>query len=309
MNLIEKDHAIIFSIIILLSYIFIGFLFGFFFFSLFSKNQQKKRPNEKTTWDLSKEGMISAFFAQFSSFIVSLIGFNILIKKIDISENFFEMIGFSKINLLIFIPFLLTVILFLGPISFKYYDFRIFCEEKSITFSFSNFLLWIKEDPFCYLPKTKWKLIKNCVFAPLSEEFTFRSFLIVVFFLAKFNLNFCIFYSSLIFSLAHISFFLQNIFFKKVPIIPSIFELFFQMGYTFLFGIYTSYLFIKTHFLVPLFLIHSFCNFLGFPPLHRLFKHKNRFQIIIYAIFGCSLFAFLLPLLTSSKLYSNNFFE
>lgn len=53
----------------------------------------------------------------------------------------------------------------------------------------------------------------------------------------------------------------------------------FQLCYTTIFGAYTSFIFIRTGHLISCFLIHAFCNCMGFPDLSWIsatnYKHRR----------------------------------
>jgi len=76
---------------------------------------------------------------------------------------------------------------------------------------------------------------------------------------------------ALFFSLAHAHFvFLRFVQHKKgsiraLNIKETIAETLFQMGFTFIFGIYSGYFYMRTKSLIAVFTLHSFCNFIGIP--------------------------------------------
>lgn len=85
----------------------------------------------------------------------------------------------------------------------------------------------------------------------------------------------------------------------------------FQFLYTSIFGMYSAYLFIKTgHFIAP-FIVHAFCNHMGFPDIQELLNiDKNRKFIFVGLYFvGLISWILLLPILTNPLWYSNYLFK
>lgn len=66
----------------------------------------------------------------------------------------------------------------------------------------------------------------------------------------------------------------------------------FQFGYTTVFGGYTAFLFLRTGHLIGPVLCHSFCNFMGFPPLDQV--PSSKYPRIISASFVAGLVVFLI---------------
>lgn len=93
---------------------------------------------------------------------------------------------------------------------------------------------------------------------------------------------------------------------KKTAIIIS----FFQFFYTSVFGIYSAYLFVSTgHFVAP-FIVHAFCNHMGFPDFMDLMSQPEpkRCIILILYVLGLVLFIAILPTMTDSTWYKNDQF-
>ena len=103
----------------------------------------------------------------------------------------------------------------------------------------------------------------------------------------------------------------------------------FQFTYTTVFGMYSSYLFVRTgHFTAP-FLVHAFCNFMGFPDFGDVVASEPRkryctahrtpltaLTAMLYRVFLCLMylagllgFNFLLVPLTAPDLYSNTVYR
>lgn len=93
---------------------------------------------------------------------------------------------------------------------------------------------------------------------------------------------------------------------KKTAIIIS----FFQFFYTSIFGIYSAFLFVRTgHFVAP-FIVHAFCNHMGFPDIPDLIAQKEpkRCIFVIIYVLGLVGWILLLPTMTDPMWYSNNQF-
>lgn len=93
---------------------------------------------------------------------------------------------------------------------------------------------------------------------------------------------------------------------KKTAVIISCFQFF----YTSIFGIYSAYLFVRTgHFIAP-FIVHAFCNHMGFPDLPDLISQpepKRCIYLVIYVL-GLVGWIILLPTMTAPELYQNQQF-
>jgi prenyl protein peptidase len=94
------------------------------------------------------------------------------------------------------------------------------------------------------------------------------------------------------------------------PIIILLIQLF-QFSYTCIFGVYSSFLFIRTAHFIPSFILHSLCNSLGIPDIIRVrnmqdsYRRRRFFVLICYFIDIC-LFSMNLFYLTQSKFYYLN---
>ena len=85
----------------------------------------------------------------------------------------------------------------------------------------------------------------------------------------------------------------------------------FQFSYTYIFGVYSSFLFIRTGHFLPSLIVHSLCNGFGVPDLLTLFdrhdRHaKRRYFLILSYVGGVWLFSANLYHLTEPKFYYAN---
>ncbi|CAG9804206.1 unnamed protein product [Chironomus riparius] len=235
----------------------------------------------------------------FSVFIVMLLSplFIYLFSSPDLLKNYtiWYVMGLRTDGFLsaLIYPLLLTVVLFLGPLSVQL--------TNGIWKIYSEPMFWLN-----YCQNLLW--LRNHVVAPLSEEFTFRACMLPLL-LQSFTPVTSIFITPLFFGVAHLHHVFERIrtgMDKKTAIIIS----FFQFFYTSVFGIYSAYLFVRTgHFVAP-FIAHAFCNHMGFPDIPDLLAQsepKRGIFLILY-ILGLAGFICLLPTMTEPTWYLNNQF-
>ncbi|CEF64979.1 CAAX prenyl protease 2 [Strongyloides ratti] len=124
--------------------------------------------------------------------------------------------------------------------------------------------------------------IRNVVFAPISEELAFRGF-----------------------SLCHLHHILDDTR-KGSSIINSLLARLFQCTYSYLFGVYAAFLFLRTGNVIAPIISHAICNCLGLPSIVDINEYQdNSPKIILYLchIFGLVMFIYLLFPLTDTTLY------
>lgn len=93
---------------------------------------------------------------------------------------------------------------------------------------------------------------------------------------------------------------------KKTAILIS----FFQFFYTSIFGIYSAYLFVRTgHFVAP-FIVHAFCNHMGFPDIPDLISQAEPKRCIFFVLYVLGLVGWilLLPTMTNPVWFQNQQF-
>lgn len=93
---------------------------------------------------------------------------------------------------------------------------------------------------------------------------------------------------------------------KKTAVIIS----FFQFFYTSVFGIYSALLFIKTGHFISVFIVHAFCNHMGFPDIPDLLAQPEPKRCVFFLLYILGLVGFilLLPTMTDPIWYQNNQF-
>ncbi|XP_023322349.1 CAAX prenyl protease 2 [Eurytemora carolleeae] len=187
-------------------------------------------------------------------------------------------------------PVLLTVILFLGPTVMLFTDPRVR-------------VYWL---PMYWKQSLKdWIWWRNHVVAPFSEEFTFRACMVPIL-LGYYTKKQTMLISPLFFGVAHFHHMVERIR-KGQPILTSFLFSMFQFTYTTIFGTYSAFLFLSTgHFATP-FLVHAYCNFMGFPDIAEVlsFEPKKRLFVSLMFILGAILFYFVLTPVTSANIYLN----
>jgi len=194
----------------------------------------------------------------------------------------------------VLLPLLLTCILFLGPVC------QLLVDGRALHYLSSR--LWRQA---C----TDWICWRNYVVAPFSEEFTFRACMLPVL-LGWYTGLRAILVSPLFFGVAHFHHMVERI--RKGQGVGASFLLsVFQFTYTTVFGMYSSYLFVRTgHFTAP-FLVHAFCNFMGFPDFGDVVASEPRKRVFLCLMYLAGLlgFYFLLVPLTAPDLYSNTVYR
>lgn len=83
---------------------------------------------------------------------------------------------------------------------------------------------------------------------------------------AKFSNSTIIFLTPIIFGLAHVHHFYEfRITHPHTPLVTAILRALLQLTYTTLFGGYATFLYLRSGSLLSVILVHSFCNWMGFP--------------------------------------------
>jgi prenyl protein peptidase len=147
----------------------------------------------------------------------------------------------------VFPPLLLTATLFTGPL----YE-RLFIERIDPSTTSATLLSWIG--------------YRNYVAGPITEEVLFRSVLVPVHLLAKVTPTTTTLVTPLYFGIAHIHHFYEfTLTHPHTPLLPILLRSLFQFTYTTLFGWFAAFVYIRSGSLYTVILIHTFCNWIGFP--------------------------------------------
>ncbi|KAL3287369.1 hypothetical protein HHI36_001843 [Cryptolaemus montrouzieri] len=81
-----------------------------------------------------------------------------------------------------------------------------------------------------------------------------------------------------------------------------------QFFYTTLFGAYSAFIFLRTGHFASIFVVHAFCNHMGFPNFEEVINYKGVKKIIIIILFfvGAISWSYLLYPLTEPSWYYND---
>lgn len=125
--------------------------------------------------------------------------------------------------------------------------------------------------------------LRDLVVGPLTEEIIYTSVIIVTLYQVRdISTKTLIFLPPLFFSFAHFHH-AYELFTKKTPVHIIGAVIAFQLFYTFLFGIFTNFVFLRTNNLWSCFFVHSFCNFMGVPKF-TVSTTKFAYWNIVYHI-------------------------
>ncbi|TRY57578.1 hypothetical protein DNTS_023505 [Danionella cerebrum] len=191
------------------------------------------------------------------------------------------------------LPFALIMVLFLGPLTQMaiesqrglFHDIKASLNSQSLRKSVKD-LRWLR----------------NQVVAPLTEEFVFRACMIPMLVPCT-GPTAAIFISPLFFGVAHFHHIIEQLRFGQDSVFEVLISAAFQFAYTSVFGAYTAFIFIRTGHLVGPVLCHSFCNWMGFPPIGSVLEHPQRLGILLSYQLGVLLFLGLLFPFTDPAFY------
>ncbi|XP_074416340.1 LOW QUALITY PROTEIN: CAAX prenyl protease 2 [Sinocyclocheilus rhinocerous] len=191
------------------------------------------------------------------------------------------------------LPLTLTMVLFLGPLTQLAIESPrgLFHDVKAGLNSRS----WSK----C-VKDLRW--LRNQVVAPLTEEFVFRACMIPMLVPCT-GPTAAIFISPLFFGVAHFHHIIEQLRFGQDTVFEILICAAFQFTYTYVFGVYSAFIFIRTGHLVGPVLCHSFCNQMGFPAIGSVLQHPQRPVILLSYQLGVLLFLILLFPFTDPAFY------
>lgn len=277
------------------------------------------------------------FFSVLISCIVSLIIVHVVANKPSKEstyeyENSFpirEWLGFNLgWNMLTAsaTALLLTMVLFAGPLiqwlvsDYLYSQpFRVYDPYSKYQKQQSN-LLQATYDWFKFKLKLTRNLVKenitdltfwrNYAVSPFTEEFVFRSCMLP---LLVHQLGFAksILVVPLFFGLAHLHHIIEGYCTGDQPLDFLILQHSFQFAYTYIFGLYSSYLFLRTGDFFPCFVGHSFCNFMGFPNFRQLlndFAPRIKWFLLVVYVLGLVTFFCVIGWATDPSDFDNQVF-
>ncbi|KAG1655098.1 CAAX prenyl protease 2 [Nymphon striatum] len=150
------------------------------------------------------------------------------------------------------------MILFLGPLVLHYLDgvCSLYFDRSYWRANLKN-IIWLR----------------NHLVAPFSEELTFRACMIPIL-KQHYSDTASILICPVFFGIAHLHHIIDRLklgYSLKYTLSVSVF----QLLYTTLFGIYSAFLFVRTgHFVAP-FIVHAFCNHMGFPDFEEALAYEQ----------------------------------
>ncbi|KIV92861.1 hypothetical protein PV10_04125 [Exophiala mesophila] len=167
----------------------------------------------------------------------------------------------------------LTILLFLGPLFEKLVverELEDFHRGRRLVESLSS-----------------WQGYRNFIAGPITEEVIFRSVLIPLHLLARFQPTQIIFVTPLYFGLAHVHHFYEfTLTHPHTPLAPALLRSVFQFGYTTLFGWFAGFIYLRTGSIYSPIVIHSFCNWVGLPRFWGRVKRRELYPLSPVAIRG-----------------------
>ena len=152
---------------------------------------------------------------------------------------------------------------------------------------------------------------RNYLISPFTEEFVFRGCMLPLL-CEHLGLAYSVFITPLFFGLAHLHHIIEGYFHNDMPLDMLIGQHCFQFTYTYIFGCYSSYLFMRTGNLCASFVSHAFCNCMGFPNVRQLlndFDSRPRCFIMLSYVIGLATFIWLMHTVTEPSIFSNNVYS
>lgn len=189
-----------------------------------------------------------------------------------------------------FLPLLLTMLLFLGPLvdyglAIK---FDVFEVVEAAKLSFNNRLLFMR----------------TYVVAPLCEEAIYRVLFCTVLIAGGWSYTSAGLLSPVLFGVAHLHHLTNLVRIRGYSVQQGAMLVAFQLFYTTVFGLYASFLFIRTGHLLACFIPHAFCNIMGFPSMEWV-NGPNKVLVGSMYLVGIVLFSYCLYPLTEPSIYSS----
>lgn len=152
-------------------------------------------------------------------------------------------------------------------------------------------------------------VLRNLVVCPFTEELAFRACMVPVLLCAGSRPATAIWGAPLFFGSAHVHHFVRRR--REIGLEGAAVETLVQFIYTYLFGVFSAFLFVRTGHLVAPVLAHMFCNFMSVPDFSFMTKtggylsplHASRGLILVAYLCGLAAFGLLLGPSTSPGLY------
>lgn len=101
---------------------------------------------------------------------------------------------------------------------------------------------------------------------PITEEVLFRSASIPLFLLSRASVKTIVFLTPAIFGLAHVHHFYESrVTNPHQSLLSAVLTSLFQLSYTWVFGSFATFLYLRTGSLLACIVAHAFCNWMGLP--------------------------------------------
>lgn len=203
-----------------------------------------------------------------------------------------------------------TILLFSGPILQHFVSDYLYglnfqsYEPENTKLQSSKLDEYIKYVKFHFGDLCFWR---NYIISPFTEEFVFRGCMLPLL-VQNLTHTQSILIAPLFFGLAHLHHIAEGYFVNNQPLKYLLIQHLFQFSYTYVFGTYSSYLFLRTGNLFASVVCHSICNCLGFPNFRQLlseFRPLIKYGIISVYVLGLVSFFVLIPSLTEPSMFGN----
>ena len=177
-----------------------------------------------------------------------------------------------------------TAIVLQIPISYKFPLLLTAFHLLQITILFIGFFYSVYKKQDDLSDYSKLEFIRAIIVAPIVEEILFRGIFVPFLIHNNYSKIFTFIYCSSLFGIAHLHHLISEKNITKKTIINSIV----QVGFTTLFGMYSTYVYFNTESVIATILCHGYCNYLGFPDFSAMKEKKIR---IVYI---CGMIGFVL---------------
>ena len=191
---------------------------------------------------------------------------------------------------------LVTIILFLGPLVQS-----VMKGNAKYSLASENKLDLLKDLIF-------WR---NYIISPFTEEFVFRSCMIPLI-MPHLGFTKTVLITPLFFGTAHLHHIIEGYCLNEQSLQALCYQHLFQFAYTYIFGAYSSYLFLRTGNFFASFLSHAFCNVMGFPNFSEVvneFGGFHRIFLIVSYVTGFVSFFALVSMLTRPSFFENHLYD
>ncbi|ETV99271.1 hypothetical protein H310_08011 [Aphanomyces invadans] len=244
--------------------------------------------------------------ARFLLIVVACVGFPFFLcvfidEKHDGSITFANKLGFhanmTETVVSTSLAVVLTMLLFAGAIVSNGLEVYIIMRHRQ-----SSWTAAFQETQLYYnFTRDRLPTLRTLIFGPLTEEFAFRSCMLPLLLDSGWSISTTIFASPLAFGVAHAHHLIDHIRSGR-PVRTAVAIVVFQFLYTTVFGIFASFVFLRTGHFAAVFGVHSFCNLMGFPDLSFLSTdhplHSYKPAILFVYVGGIVAFSALLFPLT-----------